>query len=316
MKNNLFVIAVVSALLSASCGDESPFPGHESTDNGTYFKYIEEGKGTEKAEEGGAIFVKIKFKTDKDSAFYDLNEQAQDPSFGIMLNKPKFKGDMFDMLSRLKSGDSVSFFIRMDSLKKHYKEDFNFQPPYDSMTYLGFAVRVDSIFTKAKAEAETNKAKAEQQKQMVVMQQVMAIKDSIRKELAKVEPTLKKKDATLLKPYVDKNMAGVKPDANGIYYKEITPGSGEGVKAGTVVGVKYTGRYLDGTLFDANTFVEGQELMYFPAGQQYVVKGFDDCVMKMKKGGKSVFVLPPKMGYNDSLTRVFEVELIEVNPKK
>lgn len=314
MKQVVTAGVVAALFLTMSCSD-SPFPGYEETDNGTYFMIHKEGSGKEAAEKGGAMFVKMKFKDSNDSVFYDLNKEAGDESFGIMINEPKFKGDMFDMLSRFKPGDSVTFFVRMDSLKKHYPNDFNFDSTHANMPYLGFTLSIDSVYTKKTAEEKQKAAEEEQRKRFEVMQKVMVIKDSTRKIVEKVEPGLKKNDSKVAKEYVAKNMAGVTPDNNGIYYKELQPGSGPALTPGTNVGLKYTGKYCDGTIFDANTFVEGQELMYFPVGTGYVVKGFDDCVMKMKLGGKSVFLLPPAMGYNDSLSRVFEVELVEVNSK-
>ncbi|HET6990979.1 MAG TPA: FKBP-type peptidyl-prolyl cis-trans isomerase, partial [Bacteroidia bacterium] len=127
-----------------------------------------------------------------------------------------------------------------------------------------------------------------------------------------VEPALKKKDATLLKPYLAANKITAKPDENGIYYQELVPGSGPALIPGMVVSVRYVGKYLDGTMFDTNTLIDGQEPMTFQIGDGRLIPGFVNSVAKMKKGGKSTFILPPKMGYNDSLTRVFDVEVVDV----
>ncbi|MBI2510800.1 MAG: FKBP-type peptidyl-prolyl cis-trans isomerase [Opitutae bacterium] len=85
------------------------------------------------------------------------------------------------------------------------------------------------------------------------------------------------------------------------------------------VRINYVGRLLDGTEFDRS-----------PAGKpatfrvQEMVTGLAAGMSTVRAGGKSVFYIPPHLGYggvragkippNSSL--VFEVELLEVNPKE
>jgi FKBP-type peptidyl-prolyl cis-trans isomerase FkpA len=315
MKNFLITIAVAGVFLLASCGGNNRFPGYEEAENGSYFLLHTKGSGTTPVDTGGAMFVKIKFKTPKDSVFIDINKESHSASYPMRVDKPSFKGDFLDMFLRLHVGDSASFFVSLDSLKKHYPNEFTFEPKYDTMKYLGFCVKVDSIYSRQKVEGLRSKAEAEQKKQQDQMQKIQAVMQPIQTAAKEKEPDLKKKDGTLLKPYLTANKITVKPDADGIYYQETSSGTGEPLHPGEVVGVKYLGKYLDGTIFDTNTLVPGQELLYFHLGTDPMMPGFTASVLKMKKGGKATFILPPKQGYNDTLTRVFEVEVVEARDK-
>lgn len=312
MKNLLITIGAAVAMIFASCGGESPFPGYDAAENGTYFKLHTKGAGTTSVDTGGAVFLKLKFKTEKDSVFLDVNYGSNKPSYPMRVEKAAFKGDFMDMFLRLHAGDSATFFISLDSLKKYYKEEFVFEPKYDSMKYLGFALKVDSVFTRAQVEVIRTKAETEQKAQQELAMKMQAVMMPIQQKAKEVEPMLKKKDATLLKPYLAANKITAKPDENGVYYQEILPGTGNPFVPGTIVSVRYVGKYLDGTLFDTNTLIEGQPPMTFQIGDGRLIPGFTNSVAKMKKGGKSTFILPPKMGYNDSLTRVFDVEVVDV----
>lgn len=304
--------AVAFALVA--CGPVSPWPGYQAEQNGSWFQQHKTGEGTETVEVGGAIFIKIKFKDMKDSVFIDVNKESRSASYPMRMDSSEFRGDFLDIMSRLHVGDSVSFFVKMDSLKKYYPEEFVFDAAHDTMDYLGFTVAVDSIYPKSKVDELQAKAATERAQQQQMMMKIQEVMMPIQQKADSVSKTLKKKDATMLKPYLTKHNITVQPDENGIYYQEITPGTGAQLMPGMIVSLRYTGTYLDGTIFDANTLVEGQDPMTFRLGLDPMIPGFTNSVLKMKDKGKSVFILPPKQGYNDSLTRVFEVEVVEAKP--
>lgn len=313
MKKLLFASAVAIAAFVVSCEKDNRYPGYEKDENGSYFLLHSAGSGTTTVDTGGAMFIKIKFKTQKDSVFLDINKETQRPSYPMRVDKSKFKGDFLDMFMRLHVGDSASFFVNLDSLKKNYPNEFEFRDAkYDTMKYLGFAVKVDSIFSRKKVMELKAKQDEEEKAQQIMMQKIQAAMMPIQQKAKELEPELKKKDKQLLKPFLAANKITAKPDADGIYFQETDPGTGEPLQRGMAIGVKYVGKYLDGTIFDTNTLVDGQEPMYFRLGVDPMIEGFTNSVMKMKKKGKATFILPPKMGYKDSLTRVFEVEIVDV----
>ena len=96
-------------------------------------------------------------------------------------------------------------------------------------------------------------------------------------------------------------------------------GTGEEARSGTLVGVHYTGRLQDGTVFDTSV---GKEPVRFPLGFGYVIAGWEQGVLGMKVGGKRLLIIPPHLAYGASgsgpipanATLIFEVELVSVEP--
>lgn len=321
MKRNrtFYFIAILAVLLLAfssfSKGKKKKvkFPGYTPIENGSYFLQYKKGAGTFVADSGAVVFGKIKFKTDKDSVFLDINNASRSASYPMRINKAKFKGDFLDIMGRLHAGDSVSFFVSLDSLKKYYPNEFTFEPKFDTLKYLGFALQVDSIYLRATVEEFRDKANAEQAEQQLKQQKAMEIMKPIQDSARLKEPMLRENDFALLAEYIKTKWNGPKnPDLEGIFYQELVPGKGPVIAPGMYVSIKYTGKYLDGTIFDSNVLFTGQELLTFRFGVDQMIEGFSMCVGKMHAGGKAVFILPQRLGYKDGLTRIFEIEIVNV----
>ena len=80
----------------------------------------------------------------------------------------------------------------------------------------------------------------------------------------------------------------------------------------------YTGRLLDGTVFDSS--VDRGEPFKFKLGTGAVIKGWDVGVATMRKGEKSLLTCRPNYGYGElgsapkipgNATLQFEVELLD-----
>ena len=110
---------------------------------------------------------------------------------------------------------------------------------------------------------------------------------------------------------------------SGLKYVVVEEGTGKKPSGPTdVVLVHYTGRLLDGTVFDSS--VERGEPSSFPLNR--VIAGWTEGLQLMKEGGKNVFYLPASIAYGETGTPggpippnaplIFEVELIKVNPQK
>lgn len=106
---------------------------------------------------------------------------------------------------------------------------------------------------------------------------------------------------------------------NGFEVHEIHQGGGSGklAKPGKRVSVRYTGKLLNGKIFDQT---KGKKTFQFRLGVGEVIKGWDRGVEGMRVGDKRKLVVPPQMGYGGSKvgpipansTLVFEVELVDV----
>lgn len=99
----------------------------------------------------------------------------------------------------------------------------------------------------------------------------------------------------------------------------IQNGSGARVPIGANAIVHYTGRFLNGQVFDSSV-TRGQPFE-FRVGAGQVIRGWDQGVATMAQGEKALFTIPPELGYGASgigpippnATLVFEVELLGWN---
>jgi len=105
---------------------------------------------------------------------------------------------------------------------------------------------------------------------------------------------------------------------SGMYYEDLTEGSGLGARDGHVLNVYYTGSLATAEVFDSNTEGEGYS---FQLGRRQVILGWEQGIQGMRIGGKRLLVIPPSLGYGQrgfppvippSATLVFEVELLNI----
>lgn len=100
----------------------------------------------------------------------------------------------------------------------------------------------------------------------------------------------------------------------------IAQGDGPEARSGDTVEVHYTGKLLDGSVFDSS--VTRGKPFSFPLGAGMVIRGWDEGVLGMKVGEKVLLTIPPELGYGDAgfppviperATLVFEIELLRIN---
>ena len=112
--------------------------------------------------------------------------------------------------------------------------------------------------------------------------------------------------------------SGYQTTPSGLKYVTVVEGTGASPKETDVVTVHYTGRLLDGTVFDSS--VQRGEPTSFPL--QMVIKGWTEGLQLMKVGGKTVFYIPCNLAYGEMGTPggpigpnqdlIFEVELLGI----
>lgn len=124
------------------------------------------------------------------------------------------------------------------------------------------------------------------------------------------------------KKYLEENgkRVEVKTTASGLQYEVLTEGKGQRPTAADEVTVHYTGRLIDGTVFDSS--VERGEPATF--GVTQVIPGWVEALQMMNEGSKWRLFIPSNLAYGPNgaggvigpnATLIFEVELIKVNKK-
>lgn len=144
------------------------------------------------------------------------------------------------------------------------------------------------------------------------------IQDYLNDLQAKAEETAKAAGKKFLEE--NKKNADVKETASGLQYVVEKEGSGAQPTAEDEVTVHYTGRLLDGTVFDSS--VNRGEPATFPLNR--VIPGWTEGVQLMKEGAKYTFFIPSDLAYGPQgipgaipahSTLIFDVELIKVIKK-
>lgn len=116
----------------------------------------------------------------------------------------------------------------------------------------------------------------------------------------------------------NKTKEGVKETATGLQYKVITSGKGKKPVAADQVTVHYTGKLVDGTVFDSSV-ERGQPATF---GVTEVIAGWTEVLQLMSEGDKWTVFLPSELGYGEQgaggqipphSVLIFEIELIKVN---
>lgn len=116
----------------------------------------------------------------------------------------------------------------------------------------------------------------------------------------------------------NKTVPGVVVLPSGLQYKIIQEGSGNSPKATDRVNVHYTGKLIDGTVFDSS-YDRGEPAQF---GVNEVIPGWTEALQLMKPGAKWQLVIPSDLAYGESQmqgspippnsTLIFDVELISV----
>jgi FKBP-type peptidyl-prolyl cis-trans isomerase len=107
---------------------------------------------------------------------------------------------------------------------------------------------------------------------------------------------------------------------SGLYYLEVQAGTGRlAVKHDTAY-VKYTGKFLNRTVFDTN--VGKTDTLIFAVDEGWLITGFDEGITYMREGGKAMLLIPSKLAYGTSgyyiidgyTPLLYDVELVKVTP--
>jgi len=175
-------------------------------------------------------------------------------------------------------------------------------PPYTSIIY-------DVKVLDVKSKAEVVKIDAAEKKK----------KEAEKKNQDAKKEGAKKAESSLLQKYLRDNKINVKPTANGLYYIEKAKGTGPQIHVGSKVSVHYTGTLLNGKKFDSSRD-RGGKPFDVEVGKGAVIKGWDEGLQHMAKGGKAILVIPSSLAYGEQemsgipaySTLVFDIEVVDV----
>lgn len=208
----------------------------------------------------------------------------------LQVDPPRYKGDFVDGLTMLSEGDSASFILPVDSM---FKGMSSLPAPFKKGTDVKLDVKIYKFYTMNQFQA---------------MQQQMATKQSAT-------------DDSLINDYIRKNNLGTaQKTQSGLYYIITQQGTGAKPQQGQTVNVNYTGKLLDGKIFDSS-LNPGRTPLQFPVGTGKVIRGWDEGIGLLSAGSKATLLIPSSLGYGPkgyanaippNAVLVFDVELISI----
>lgn len=214
------------------------------------------------------------------------------------------KGDKIDD-SKYTDEQKASYYIGM-SIAQNMKQE-------------GFKVDAELLAQGIKEEMDSTKKKMLPAEEMNSFMQDFMMKQQQKKqsEAGAQSNDNKKKGLDFLAK--NKSNPKVKTTASGLQYEVLQEGDGKTKpKATDVVQVKYTGKLLDGTVFDSTDKNGGAPMDINLGG---VIKGWTEGIQLMSKGSKYRFYIPSDLAYGDQgaggaipggATIIFDVELVSI----
>jgi FKBP-type peptidyl-prolyl cis-trans isomerase FkpA len=100
------------------------------------------------------------------------------------------------------------------------------------------------------------------------------------------------KEIIEIESYIKTNNLNAQKTVEGIYYVIDEPGGAEKPVITSVLTVAYTGKFLDGVVFDSSQ--NSSFALY------QVIQGWQIGIPKFGKGGKGKLIIPSKFAYGDS----------------
>ncbi len=290
MRKYLVMAMMVSAIFTG-CGNAD----YERSGDGLYYRIIPLGKGERIKPR---TYLKIHQSAEMgDTVFFSTFGKMATYGFFDSLTAPSH--EFLDILELMRIGDSAVVIRSVDTLVKRGIAQYNTR--FKKGATIKVKIKILDSYT---SEPEFEAARAKE------------MEDFKANEIKSLEAY-----------FAGKNEKGITKLPEGVFVKIEKEGAGVKIDSGMTVKMKYTGKLLDGTVFDSNidTSFGHAEPFEFIAGMRQVIEGWDIGVKQLKVGSKAKIYIPSLLGYGmqGSAPKIppysnlmFEVEVLEAVLKK
>jgi FKBP-type peptidyl-prolyl cis-trans isomerase FkpA len=136
--------------------------------------------------------------------------------------------------------------------------------------------------------------------------------------LIKANKFLLERDKELIESYVSRRNWNMKITESGLWYEIYKHTGSKPVKPGDIVKYNYVLSLLDGTVCYSSENAEPGEIKIGQSGKEF---GLDEGMLKMRKGEKAHFILPPYMAHGligdmekipARSVIVYDIEILEI----
>jgi FKBP-type peptidyl-prolyl cis-trans isomerase FkpA len=265
------------------------------TSNGLRYIIHQATPNARKATPGDVLELNMIYSNARDSVLFDNRYNRQ--TFVHILEAPSYKADFNEALTLLGAGDSATFLLEAEPFYLKtlgYKTLPKFIKKGSELTFHVKCLNITPNDVYMKKQEET-----------------------MAKSRAKAELAYKNEKGAIA-DYCLKNYITVEPANSGLYYISQREGNGPQPVEGNIAVVNYKGYLLNGKAFDSS--YDKGNAFEFKIGGHTVIKGFEEAVRMMKKGGQAKVIVPSFLGYNENelenipafSTLVFEIELLDI----
>ncbi|WP_337042960.1 FKBP-type peptidyl-prolyl cis-trans isomerase [Emticicia sp. 17c] len=249
--------------------------------DGSKYQIHQAGSG-KKPKVGDLVTFDLVIKAPNDTVFTNTYKRGEPIKFA--LPKGVFKGSFENALLHLTEGDSATVFVSSDSL--FLREQQPMPPGVTKGSEIRFIVKIRSV---------------------------QSVEDYQKEQEAK-----KNNEVKIMEEYAKKNFPNATKTQYGIYRVVVKEGAGATIAPGNSVKVEYTGKLMNGRVFDSSV---GKQPIELTVGQGQVIPGWEQALQTMKKGEKCIFFIPSNLAYGESgaggviepfSPLIFEMEIIDV----
>jgi FKBP-type peptidyl-prolyl cis-trans isomerase FkpA len=305
LKNVLGVLA--AALVLTACNNVD----FKKTKAGVPYKVFSTGKG-DSIRQNYIVKFEVIRKT-KDTVLFSSYEQKMPQYLQVQpapeqLSYSDIGGNLMEIFPKAKKGDSIYITESADSLLKQNPQ-LATQSPLKKGDQIITTIKIIDVY------------KTPEEAQAAVSNDRIANADKVDKETLErfkkdtAAQAQMAKDNKIIEDYLAKNNIQAQKTDWGVYVQTLNPGQGPKPKAGEYANVKYKGSTLAGQEFDAGVYP-------LQIGLGGSIKGFDEGVRQLSKGGKAKIFIPSMLGYgaqgnppkiapNENL--IFELELLDIS---
>jgi len=278
----LFISIFIIAL--SSCNNNK----FTRTDNDIYYKFITENEDSTKVKVDDILILKLIYSNEKGDVIFDSRELGRD--YKMVLKKPNYIGSIDEAIAMMHIGDSAIFKV-------------------DATDFYTLSRGYKTLPEEVKLGGK-----------LVFYIKIIGVADnlSVQKEKKDLAVDKQKFEDEMLKDFLYKENITVKPTASGLYYVTQTKGTGKKPEKGDKLIVHYTGKFINGEIFDSS-LKRGTPLTY-NFGDKGFIPGWIEGISYMKEGEKAMLIIPSHLAYGDKKngpipaysTLIFEIELLKV----
>lgn len=270
---------LVAGMTLLSACNSGGMAGFKTTDSGLHYRFDKQNSAGQQVQEGDVLVGEMTFKLDTTTLFTNVGKADR-----IMQAVPNTPGNLHEGLLMMHVGDQATFAIEADTLAKYLQPE-QMPPTYQRGTGMKFyyEINLQDIVTKEELDEEREAFMAEAQQRQENEPQMIA-------------------------DYVSDNGITAKPNADGLYVIVKKRGNGAKVAAGKEVAVNYTGRLLDGTMFDSSVESDAKEgdiynpnrpyePLVYTQGRGMLIPGWEQGVEGQPAGSQLQLIIPSALGY-------------------